>query len=242
MKKYYLISILLICIFVVSGCQKQQPQNNQVKNQEQTESEVNTSGWQTYRNEEYGFELKYPESIRIEKFASAPNTAGLLLDFGNTTLFVTSKDDARKIDDNSEAYFPYYFIESPSTIKKALDRWEYGKLIFEDKKEIVEDEKTPCFCSKNDGLVCYSYYLEGDLFTRKDILYHDNNRYEFSIVLSSGLDWNKINQIKDPEKKNEEIYTQIKNSSINYLNNIYNKEEKEKNDEMMKIKQSVLFW
>ena len=54
-----LILILLTLGLVVSGCLKK-PVVNQNANANTNTSEIDTSDWKTYRNEEYGFEVKYP--------------------------------------------------------------------------------------------------------------------------------------------------------------------------------------
>jgi len=47
------------------------------------EPEVDTSDWQTYRNEEYGFELKYPGDYDYWEASYPPNSqSGLLIDIG----------------------------------------------------------------------------------------------------------------------------------------------------------------
>ncbi len=48
-----------------------QEQNNQNQvNNELTLEEIDTSNWKTYRNEELGFEIRYPESWNVENYKS----------------------------------------------------------------------------------------------------------------------------------------------------------------------------
>jgi len=69
-KKTTITTLILITSLslVFSGCLKKEPIANTNTNQEDLpseasaqEEEIDTSTWKTYRNEEYGFEFKYPE-------------------------------------------------------------------------------------------------------------------------------------------------------------------------------------
>ena len=74
MKKPVIITIIFVIILALIGGgvfwylkEKDKPANPPVTENENQPSEnpkseiINTDDWQTYRNEEYGFEVRYPE-------------------------------------------------------------------------------------------------------------------------------------------------------------------------------------
>ncbi|MBU1998195.1 MAG: hypothetical protein KKE64_01725 [Candidatus Omnitrophica bacterium] len=68
-KLLFLILSLAVITIVVSGCLKtvnNEPEPGEGDNGgDTTTGEIDTSDWLTYRNEEYGFEMKYPEDLQV---------------------------------------------------------------------------------------------------------------------------------------------------------------------------------
>ncbi len=75
LKKVFLSLIVTVVVFGLVGCGKKQPVQVEQPEQKQEEinkevqktEEVDTSNWQTYKNEEFGFEIKCPEDWKIKE-------------------------------------------------------------------------------------------------------------------------------------------------------------------------------
>ncbi len=104
MKKYLFITILSL---ILSGCQGGQVPAETVPdlslNTVTTTEEIDTSDWLTYKNEEYGFEFKYPKewNINFENYTNINSLFNLnLVYLGPTQITDTEIYDGARLTIN----------------------------------------------------------------------------------------------------------------------------------------------
>lgn len=117
-KKYLLIPTLLATALLFLGCfHKTQTKQNKNQNtniqptpslsptpedKEVIESNIDTSNWKTYRNEEYGFQVKYPEGWGNLNESVSPKLRPLTVQ-----IFPPRQTEARVIIEKMEIYASY---------------------------------------------------------------------------------------------------------------------------------------
>ncbi len=105
-KKFLILPVLLV-VFVLVGCQSnsQKHTENQERNfteipqQQQNTDSIDTSDWQTYTNEEFGFVVKYPKNWEVIEDVEKSNIAkndGFLGDF-----YIIKKKSVSATDKNA---------------------------------------------------------------------------------------------------------------------------------------------
>ena len=113
-------TILLVSLaLVVSACAPKKPAENLPVNQNEnlkattSTAQIDTSDWKTYRNEEYGFEFRYPDNLALvsEKdyqlvfkssnlIAGVPDESLTIKIFSNVDLAEFIKNEQDRINDN----------------------------------------------------------------------------------------------------------------------------------------------
>jgi hypothetical protein len=116
--------------------------------------DIDTSNWLTYRNEEYGFEVKYPEEFIYDKRSTIEEA-----------LFLTFNS---KNNINNDI-----FITLLSFILQ-----EHHKIAIE-----AQLKTESCVGSKNN-YICYFYRKEDNRFLRNDVIVKNNKKYNFTIFVN----------------------------------------------------------
>jgi len=212
--------------------------NNLKKEQENNESEkevvndgeeIDTSDWLTYRNEEYGFELKYQEDASFK--VNQDFLYNLQIDLGQDIFFVVATEEKNeqiiKLTSGLEA--PVIQLgENPFFIPSNI--WQEDKEILNSKDLKNRQDRF----IENNYVVSYRFFAPIGEYIRTDSVYKDNIRYSF-ITFFSGE--------KMPKAQTEEEY-------FNFLNNKYkefiksefsNDNNKNKLASLMKIKEFFSF-
>jgi len=66
-----IITIIVLAVIIIGGVFAYQYYwPNLEKEQEEQQEEINTSDWETYRNDEVEYEIKYPKDWKVDDFAS----------------------------------------------------------------------------------------------------------------------------------------------------------------------------
>jgi|GEM_PF-5417418 len=74
-KKFLVVFTVLLVVVLVSGCGEKKEKNQDASPEDQqqvVQEEIDTSNWNVYQNEEFGFRVKYPKEFAYKENNRAP--------------------------------------------------------------------------------------------------------------------------------------------------------------------------
>ena len=130
MNKKIVITISILILVILTGCFWYFKSNKVAKNEEVESVEnikeeiesngIDTSNWQVYRNEEYGFEIKYPSSLTylVQNKLDSSGSANVLFYNAKYVDVANSNNPLLSIIDKNTSYIEFTIINRKDFINR----------------------------------------------------------------------------------------------------------------------------